>query len=318
MPTLEEIHEFAVEAGIAEDPRDEDQIDTLLDEREEQYEQLEGVRKEGFDENRLENPFDDSRLVYGGDQEMATVAVGIDIEMPELLLVDRLNRAQDRGIDGVIAHHPTGRSLARLHGVMALQIDTLHNAGMPVSQAESVVRSRARDVRQGVHGVNHARVPQAAELLDLPMTTMHTITDNHAHQFVKDYLDDEEPRTLDDLIDALLEIEEYQWALEYDMGPEIFVGNADSRVGNLAFDFTGGTELDADRLESMANAGIDTIVAMHMSKDQIDESKDQHLNVVCAGHMASDSLGMNLLLDKLQDEYELDVVELSGFTRVER
>ncbi len=317
MVTLKELHEFAVEQGIEQDPRDEKQIERLLDEREEEYESLEGVRKEKFNEDRLENPFDDSRVLFGGDQDVETLAVGIDMEVPELLLVDRLN---DNGedIDGVLAHHPEGKSLARLHGVMGLQIDTLHNAGVPISQAEAVVRPRARDVRQGVHGINHPRAPRTAELLDLPFATMHTITDNYAHQFVQDYLEDEDPRTLDDLIEVLLEIPEYQWALEHEMGPQIFNGDGSNRVGNLAFDFTGGTELDEERLETMAQSGVNTIVAMHMSKGQIKEAQEQHINVVSAGHMSSDSLGMNLLLDDVQDEYDIDVVEMSGFKRVER
>lgn len=317
MVTLKELHEFAVEQGIEQDPRDEKQIERLLEEREEEYESLDGVRKERFNEDLLENPFDDSRILHGGDEEVSTLAIGIDMEVPELLLVDRLNE-NGKDIDGVISHHPEGRSLARLHGVMGLQVDTLHNAGVPISQAEAVVRPRVRDVKQGVHGVNHPRAPRTAELLDLPFATMHTITDNYAHQFVKERLEDEDPRTLEDLVDVLLEIPEYQWALEHEMGPQIFNGEGGNRVGNLAFDFTGGTELDEERLEKMAQSGVNTIVAMHMSKGQIKEAQEQNINVVSAGHMSSDSLGMNLFLDDVQDEFDIDVVEMSGFKRVTR
>lgn len=317
MVTLKELHEFAVEQGIEQDPRDKKQIDRLLEEREEEYGGLEGVRKEKFDEDKLENPFDDSKVLYGGDKKVSNIAVGIDMETQELLLVDRLNE-NGEDIDCVITHHPEGKSLARLHAVMPLQIDTLHNAGVPISQAEAVVRPRVNEVKQGVHGINHPRTPKTAELLELPLASMHTITDNFAHQFVKDYLEDEEPRTLNDLVDALLEIEEYQWALEHDMEPEIFVGSGDNRVGNLAFDFTGGTELDKERMETMATSGVNTIVAMHMSKSQVKEAEKQNINVVSAGHMASDSLGMNLLLDEMQDEFDIEVVEMSGFKRVER
>lgn len=317
MVTLKELHEFAVEQGIEQDPRDQKQIDRLLEEREEEYDGLDGVRKEKYDEDRLDNPFDDSKLLYGGDQEVSKLAVGIDIETGELLLVDRLNESGE-DIDGVITHHPEGRSLARLHAVMGLQVDTLHNAGVPISQAEAVVRPRVNAVKQGTHGINHPRVPRTAEILDLPITSMHTITDNFAHQFVKDYLEDEDPRTLNDIVDALLEIEEYQWALEHDMGPEVFVGSGENRVGNMSFDFTGGTELDKERLEKMAESGINTIVAMHMSREQIKEAEQQNINVVSAGHMSSDSLGMNLLLDKMQDEYDVEIFEMSGFKRVER
>ncbi len=317
MVTFDELHEFAVEEGIAEDPRDRDEIQRELEERQERYEKLEGPRKEHFDEDRLENPYDDSKVLNQGDAEVSRVAIGIDMETQELLLVDRLNE-KGESIDGVITHHPEGRSLAWLSDVMDLQIDTLRKAGVPVSQAEAVVRPRVRSVRQGVHGVNHPRAPTAAETLGLPFMSMHTITDNHAHTFIKDRLEETEPRTLDDLVDELLELEEYRWALDYGMGPEIFVGQEDNRVGNLAFDFTGGTELTKDRMETMATSGVNTIVAMHMSKEQIEEAENQNINVVSAGHMSSDSLGMNLFLDKALDEFDLEVVELSGFLRVDR
>ncbi len=318
MPTLQEIHEFAVEEGIAEDPRDEEQIEDALEERGEQYEELEGVRKERYDEDRLENPFDDCKVLYGGDEDVETVAVGIDIETQDLVLVDRLNEDGEE-IDGVIAHHPEGKAYARLSNVMQLQIDSMKKAGIPVSQAEGIIRESAKKVRQGVHPKNHPRTPKAAELLDLPFMNMHTITDNHAYQFVRDYLDEEEPRTLDDLIDALLELEEYQWELGHGTGPEIFAGSGSNRVGEIGvLGFTGGTDAGDDMIDKMMESGIDTLVAMHATRDQVEKAEENNINIVTAGHMASDSLGMNLLLDKLQDEFSVDVFELSGFKRVER
>lgn len=317
MVTLDELHAFAVEEGIKEDPRDPEQIEDELERRKEAYEELDGVRKEAFDEDRLENPFDDCKVLYGGDQEVDTVAVGIDIETQELVLVDRLN---DDGadIDGVIAHHPEGASYARLYEVMDLNIDTLHQAGVPISQAEAVVRPSIKKVKYGLHPRNHMRSPRAADLLGLPFMSLHTITDNHARRFMKDYLENREMKTLGGMVEEILELEEYQWALEYGAEPEIFVGQEDNRIGNWTIGFTGGTPTDKEKIEKLVDSGIDTVVDMHMKEDVREEAEEHNLNVVIAGHMASDSLGMNLLLDKVQDEFSLDVVELSGFKRVER
>ncbi|MDY6770181.1 MAG: Nif3-like dinuclear metal center hexameric protein [Candidatus Nanohaloarchaea archaeon] len=318
MPTIQDIHEFAVEHGIKKDPRDREHIEDLLEERAEQYEELEGVRKERFDEDRLDNPYDDCKVLYGGDREVETVAVGIDIDAQELLLVDRLNE-QGEDIDGVIAHHPQGRAYARLSDVMKLQIDSMKRAGIPVSQAEGIIQESAQKVRQGVHPKNHPRAPRAAELLDIPFMNTHTTTDNFAYAFMRDYLDEEDPRTLDDLIDALLDLEEYQWELGHGAGPEIFAGAGDNRVGEIGvLGFTGGTDAGDDIIDKMMESGIDTLVAMHATREQVEKAEEHSINIVTAGHMASDSLGINLLLDKLQDEFSVDVVELSGFKRVER
>ncbi|PTD93586.1 NGG1p interacting factor NIF3 [archaeon SCG-AAA382B04] len=317
MVKLKKLHEFAVQEGIKQDPRDQEQIENQLEKRKEEFEDLEGVRKEEFDENKLENPFDDSKVLNKPDADVQKIAFGIDIETQDLLLLDKLNKNKEN-IDAVITHHPDGRALSNLYEVMKLQIDVLENAGVPISQAEAVVKGRVKEVMRGVHGGNLSRTPKAAELLDFPYMCLHTVADNHAHQFLKSYLENENPYTLKDLMDSLIELPEFAWSLEYGMGPTIFNGDEENRVGKIAYDMTGGTELNKDRLEKMAQSGINTIVAMHMSQSQVDEAGEQNINVVSAGHMPSDSLGINLLMDKAIQEFDLEVMELSGFKRVSR
>ena len=45
-----------------------------------------------------------------------------------------------------------------------------------------------------------------------------------------------------------------------------------------------------------------------------------HLNIVLAGHISSDNLGLNLLFDKLEKKFvqKLEFVECSGFRRFRR
>ncbi len=318
MPKLDEIHSFAVEEGIKEDPRDEEKIEEELEKRKEKYEELEGKKKEHYDEDKLENPFDDSKVIYAGDRDVEKIAVGIDIETQDLILIDRLNE-KGEDIDAAFGHHPEGRALANLYEVMGLQVDTLEQAGIPVSQAEGIVRPRAEEVKKGVHASNHPRSPRTAELLDIPFMCLHTVCDNHAYQFMKNHLEEEEPETLEDVVDAILEVPEYEWSLKYDMGPEIFAGNGNNRAGKIeVLGFTGGTGLKDDLIDKMVESGIDTLIVMHAKKEQIKKAKEENINIISAGHMPSDSLGINLLLDKIQEEFDIDVFELSGFNRVER
>ncbi|OUJ19186.1 putative GTP cyclohydrolase 1 type 2 NIF3 family [Methanonatronarchaeum thermophilum] len=317
MVTLKELHEFAVEEAIKVDPRDKDRIDEILQKRNEKYEDLEGVRKDKYDQNRLKNPYDDSKILHAGNTDVEKIAVGIDIETQDLLLIDRLN---EKGIeiDAAIAHHPEGRGLANLHQVMKMQVETLEQTGVSISQAEAIVRGRVDEVRKGVHSGNHPRSVQTATLLDIPYACLHTVADNHVNNYLEKYVEEKNPDRISDLIDILIEIPEYEWALEYDLGPTIFNGKKKNRVGKVAYDMTGGTELSKERLEKMAQSGVNTIIAMHMSKKQIKEAKKQNINVVAAGHISSDSIGLNLLLDKMVDKFNIKVVELSGFKRVTR
>ena len=71
------------------------------------------------------------------DTEVKKILVGIDIEVAELLLADRI-RAQE-GLDLVIAHHPEGKAYARLHEVMQVQVDILRQAGVKEAVAKQLL-----------------------------------------------------------------------------------------------------------------------------------------------------------------------------------
>src|SRR5205085_12307444 len=102
------------------------------------------------------------------------------------------------------------------------------------------------------------------------------------------------------------------------VGPKVFVGSPENRVGRIAVsEFTGGTEGSTKMYEKMSQAGIGTVLAMHTSEEHRKEAEAAHINIVIAGHMSSDSLGMNLFMDALGKE-GIEIVPCSGFTRVSR
>jgi hypothetical protein len=57
---------------------------------------------------------------------------------------------------------------------------------------------------------------------------------------------------------------------------------------------------------------------MHLSEDHRKEAEKHHLHVVIAGHISSDTLGLNLLLDAIESRGPLEVVACSGFKRIKR
>jgi hypothetical protein len=67
----------------------------------------------------------------------------------------------------------------------------------------------------------------------------------------------------------------------------------------------------------MAQAGIGTIIGMHMQEESKKEAEAANINVVIAGHMSSDSLGMNLFLDELE-KIGIEIIPCSGLIRVSR
>ncbi len=70
-------------------------------------------------------------------------------------------------------------------------------------------------------------------------------------------------------------------------------------------------------MKVMVDAGVGTIVEMHMSDEKKKLAEEHHLNVIIAGYMTSDSVGMNAILDEIERE-GVKVIPFLGLIRVKR
>jgi putative NIF3 family GTP cyclohydrolase 1 type 2 len=315
---LRTMYEMAYQAGIAADPRGAEGVARVLERTRKEFADLPERNRWEFDQEALANPFADTRILVGDpDQEVARILVGIDLEVGEVLLADRL-RTKGTQVDLLLAHHPEGRALARLEEVMGLQADVWRNFGVSVGYGDSVMTERMAEIMRALHPRNNERSLDAARLLGLAYMCCHTPADNSVNRFVQARCDDMgTDSTVDELLDMLKSIPEYREAVLQGMGPVIFQGDGARRTGSIMVDMTGGTSGPVDSLTKLAAAGVGTIVGMHMGEEHRKKAKEEHLNVVIAGHISSDSLGMNLIIDQFERE-GVDVVGCSGFTRVSR
>lgn len=314
------LYDAAIAHGKSVDPRGEDRVQKSLEKAKKQYDELSDAEKERFDTDRLTNPYSDSRMLYGDDNvEVQNVLVGIDMEVGEIVLADRL-REKGRDIDLVWAHHPEGPALANLGGVMAMQADILKLFGVPINIAEGMLEPRIKEVERRVLPTNHMRAVDAAELLGLPMMCTHTPADNCVATYLQDLFDAGMPETVGDVLELLRGIPEYATAEKHGMALKIFAGNKRRSAGRVYVDMTGGTSGAEQTFEKLSSrSDIGTMVAMHLPEKHRVEAEKYHINVVIAGHMASDSLGMNLLLDGVEKltNQKLTVIGCSGFRRYE-
>ena len=314
---LEQIYRLAVEVGMSKDPRGKDGVRQVLDDARQQYDGLKGDEKRFFDKERLINPFADTRILFGDpDTDVENAIAGIDIEGPELLLADRL-REKGRKIDLCISHHPEGAALASLSDVMNVQADVWANAGVPINVGEALISERMGEIRRALLPQNHQRPLDTARLLDMPFICVHTPADNCVTDYLTRLFRKEKPRLVSDVIDLLLKEKEYRASAERGMPPTTLVGDKKNRAGEIMVDMTGGTEGPASALEKLAQAGVGTIVAMHMGDKLKDEAQKQHINVVIAGHIASDNIGVNIFLDQLEKK-GVKATGFSGFQRFSR
>lgn len=304
--------------GIDADPRGRDGVKKLLARRKKEYDELPKSKKAEYDPEDLVNPYTDSRILLGApDFEVDSIMAGIDINAAEVLLADRLNE-KGEGIDLLLTHHPEGASLASLHEVMDVQADIWAKYGVPINIAEGVMHDRIGEVHRRFSPINHNQAVDAARLLGLAFMGMHTVTDNLVHAYMENLFARAKPETVGDVLDVLKKEPEYIEAMKGKAGPMIFAGSASNRAGNIApIEFTGGTEPSHIVYEKLAQAGVGTVIGMHAGEEHRKEAMKYHINLVIAGHMSSDSLGMNLLLDALEDK-GIKILACSGLIRVRR
>ncbi len=315
---LQEFFECAIRAGMGADPRGRAAAQQDLQETKRIFDELKEEDRASFDPDRLTNPYADSRILHGNpEHEVRKLLVGIDIETPELLLADRL-REKGAAVDLVLGHHPEGRAYASFYEVMHIQADILNRFGVPINVAESQLDGRMKEVARSVLPSNHSRPVDAARLLGIPYACIHTPADNLVASHLQSLFEREQPPKLKNVLRLLKEIPEYREAAKINAGPRTFVGSDDQRPGKIFVDMTGGTSGSKDTIERLSQSGVGTLVCMHMSEDHRKEAEKHHLRVVIAGHIASDNLGLNLLLDAVGRHGPLEVLECSGFRRVTR
>jgi putative NIF3 family GTP cyclohydrolase 1 type 2 len=247
------------------------------------------------------------------DGEVRRVFAGIDIDVGELFL------ARELGADGVIAHHPVGsRARIGFPAMIDRHVDQMMEVGIPEKRAREVMQIRKRPVAHGVHTVNYDRVVDAARKLEMPMMNVHLAADIIGRKFFIDFVKrvvDGRRTSVGGLIAELKTIPEMEASL---IQPELWLGQPDNPVGKWLVQMAAGTNGGAPIYRTYYEHGIDTILAMHIDDRDLRElEQDQRpqANLVVTGHMPSDSIGMNRVLDAVEDR-GIEVIAGSGVIRV--
>ena len=318
--TIQQIYELFIKIGRDHDPRSKKEIDAFLKEKKDEYGKLDKKKKKFFDKDRLKNPYADSRILHGKPGgKIKTLMAGIDGDINELLLASELNR-QGKQIDLVFAHHPEGRALTDLTKVMPVQEAVMEVLGVPVNVVEKLLEVRMKKIDRSLHADNYYRVADAARLLDIPFMNCHTPADNCVHDYLDKFVKKKRTKVkyMKDLVEALLDIPEFEEAEKMGVGPAIYSGSPKSKLGKVAVTgMTGGTSGNEDIYKALSQAGVSTVLAMHMSEAHREKAEKEHINIIVTGHIASDSLGMNFILDQIEKK-GVKVIPAGGLIRIKR
>lgn len=318
MLTVGQIFKKALDLGIGADPRGQNGVKKELHRMRKQYEDMGRIEKSMFDLELLDNPYADSRILYGNpDVKVKTVLAGIDIGVAELLLAKELERGGPK-IDLVLAHHPVGKAYNQLGSVMHLQTDVMEMLGVPINVADNLMCSRIDQVFRSISSVNTNREVDTAKILNIPLMCIHTPADNKAFRYMEVVIKRRQPDCVGEVLEIVKGIAEYSEAIKNGDVPHIVAGGPKSRAGKIVVsEFTGGTNAGKEIYERLSAAGVGTIISMHMKDEHMEEARKHRLNVVIAPHMASDSLGLNQILDEIEFN-SIKVISTSGLIRVKR
>jgi hypothetical protein len=315
---IEDIYRIAIDTGIKADARDRAEIERVLAQTAASFDKLDEEEKEFFDTEKLANPYSDTRVCVGApESEVRGLFVGVDMEVGEVLLADRL-RERGEPIDLILAHHPEGPGYANLHEVMYMQADLWAAQGVSIAAGDALIAPRAQEIRRNIMPRNHYRAVDAARLMGLALMSCHTPADNCVNSFVQHLVDDASPATLGDLLKVLRTVPEYADGARKGYGPTLILGEASARPGRMVVDMTGGTEGPTAALDRLSAAGVGTLVGMHFSEEHRTRAEELKLNLVVAGHISSDVLGMNLILDEIEKSGDVVVTCASGMVRFRR
>jgi hypothetical protein len=201
--------------------------------------------------------------------------------------------------------------------LMDTHIRNLEALGTPRNKGQKLLEERKTELNYNMHVANSDRSGSAAKLLEMPYMSLHTPADIVGQNMVQEFLDkkfgDKPDTKVQDIVEALEEIPEYKNSIEK---PVIRVGGKDSYAGKIYVLMSGLTGPGEKILKEYFEAGVGTLVMMHIPEKDAKALKEQNIgNVVIAGHMSSDSLGLNKIA-ALWAEKGVETTVMSGIVEI--
>jgi DNA-binding protein len=222
---------------------------------------------------------------------------GIDASVPELLLGKRL------GYDLVIAHHPIGGTASiNFFQVFKRHIKQMIDAGVPKVEAENAVKKKWEELDVEAHTRNYAHAVDAANLLKMPFMNIHTPLDEIGRKIMSEKINGRirKDSTVQDVVHALEELPEFEKAVTE---IKIRLGKPENHAGKVVVSHGAETNGGYEVAKTYFKYGIGTVIYIHVSAVDLAKLKNDGVgNLIVTGHIASDSVGINPFLHKLEEK----------------
>ncbi|TMI15627.1 hypothetical protein E6H35_01945 [Candidatus Bathyarchaeota archaeon] len=235
----------------------------------------------------------DSEIHIKG-RRIRKILVAIDVGVAELLL------ARDLGCDAVIAHHPAGGS-AKLEGykVFLRHINQLKEAGVPEDAAKEAIKPKLRALELQHHPDNYDQTPSAAKKLRMPLVSIHSPCDEIGRKMIQHALKGlDENSTVKDVISRIGRFPEFRKAVSR---IEVRLGSPKKKAGKTAISHAAYTNGGYEIAKTYFQNGVGTLSYIHIAEADLTRlASEPSGNLIVLGHIASDWLGINRLLNELE------------------
>ena len=235
-------------------------------------------------------PADSGIWVPGKD--IKKVLFCVDAGAPEILL------AKQEGYDLLIGHHPNGLSRLDFSKVVRRHVDLMLEKGIPRKVVEDAVRDLLERTDVRAHTSNYLHEVEFARRLKMPYMNIHLPIDQITRRVLLRAIGRAGARTVGELIERLEEIHEFR-AAKTDI--ELRMGETDDPLGKWVLLFATGTNGGYPVAKAYFEHGLNTIIQLHIDYEELVKLRnDCRGNLVILGHMAGDSIGINIFLNDLK------------------
>lgn len=206
--------------------------------------------------------------------------------------------AKELGYDLLIAHHPIGPARLRFSEVVWRHVEFMTQKGVPKVEAERATSELVERLNVNSHPSNYMHDVQVARRLGLAYMNIHQPIDQVTRDVLLRAVERSKAKTVGDLVRALGRIPEFRKA---ETKIEVRLGRPEAELGNWVLVFAAGTNGGYPVARAYFSHGVDTVIYLHVDFDALRALReDGRGNLVVLGHMAGDSIGINLFVKELR------------------
>jgi hypothetical protein len=255
------------------------------------------------------NELPNDSAVYVEGKNIKKILYGIDIGTTELLY------AKDNGYDCVLAHHPVG--VVESYKEFKRHLTQLQLKGVSIEEGEKLIENKIMGFKFANHARNYDAIPAFARLLEIPFLNIHCPSDELGRRLISDSISNlaqEKPTaTLADLqhhlTTSFVEFQKSKTKIE------IAHGNKEDPLGDWIFSHGALTNGGFAIANAYFDQKVDTVIYIHIAPAELLQIKNANKgNLVITGHIASDSVGINPLLDELE-KVGCEITAVGGLIR---